>query len=101
MEAEALPPLRLDASIVRLMVETAEGSAGERRHVFGGLNRFLAWCRRQKLIEHNICDDLDRDERPKPGKGDGARGTRPVYIVLPIYSIRLLLDLTQPRVAVT
>ena len=44
------------------------GSAGERRHIFGGLNRLLAWCRRQRLIEHNPCDDLDRDERPKPGR---------------------------------
>jgi integrase len=54
--------------MIRLMVETAEGSAGERRHVFGALSRFLTWCRKQRLIEHNPCDDFDRAERPKPGK---------------------------------
>ena len=32
------------------------------------LSRFLSWCRKQRLIEHNPCDDLDRDERPKPGR---------------------------------
>ena len=67
LKAEALEPARLEASMVRLMVETAEGSAGERRHIFGGLSRFLAWARRQGLIAHNPCDALDRGERPKPG----------------------------------
>jgi integrase len=68
MKAEALAPSRLGPSMIRLMVETAEGSAGERRHVFGALSRFLTWCRKQRLIEHNPCDDFDRAERPKPGK---------------------------------
>ena len=68
MEAEALAPSRLGGSTIRLMVETAEGSAGERKHVFDELSRFLSWCRRQGLVEHNPCDALDRDERPKPGK---------------------------------
>ena len=68
MEAEALAPSRLGVSTIRLMVETAEGSAGERKHVFDELSRFLSWCRRQGLVEHNPCDALDRDERPKPGK---------------------------------
>jgi integrase len=66
--AEALAPARLGAGAVRILVETAPGSAGERRHVFGALSRFLSWCKRQRLIEHNPCDDLERDERPKPGK---------------------------------
>jgi integrase len=68
LNAEALTPPRLGASMIRVMVETADGSAGERRHVFGALSRFLSWCRRQELVEHNPCDALDRDERPKPGK---------------------------------
>jgi integrase len=68
MEAENLALSRLDASMIRLMLETAEGSAGELRHVFGGLSRFLSWCRKQSLIEHNPCDYFDRNERPKPGK---------------------------------
>jgi integrase len=68
MRAETLALSRLDASMIRLMVETAEGSAGERRHVFGALSRFLWWCRKQRLIERNPCDDFDQSERPKPGK---------------------------------
>jgi hypothetical protein len=36
--------------------------------VFGGLGRFLCWCRKNGLVEHHLCDDLDRDERPKPRK---------------------------------
>ena len=68
MRAETLALSWLDPSMIRLMVETAEGSAGERRHVFGALFRFLSWCRKQRLIEHNPCDDFDRSERPKPGK---------------------------------
>jgi integrase len=68
MKAETLALADVSVSVVRLLVETSPGSAGERRHVFGGLNRFLSWARRQGLIEHNPCDDLDRDERPKPGR---------------------------------
>ena len=68
MRAETLALGQLDVRVIRLMVETAEGSAGERRHVFGALCRFLSWCRKQCLIEHNPCDDLDRNERPKAGK---------------------------------
>jgi integrase len=68
MKAEALAPARLGVSSIRLMVETAEGSAGERKHVFDELSRFLAWCCRQGLIAHNPCAALGRDERPKPGK---------------------------------
>ena len=68
MKAEALAPWRLGASTIRLMIETAAGSAGERRHVFAALSRFLSWCKKQRQIEHNPCDDLDRNERPKPGK---------------------------------
>jgi integrase len=68
MKAEKLALTRLDSSVILLMIETAEGSAGERRHVFGALSRFLSWSRRQKLIEHNPCDDIERNERPKPGK---------------------------------
>src|ERR1700733_1300898 len=68
MSAEALEPSRLGVSMIRIMVETAEGSAGERRHIFGALSRFLSWCRIQELVEHNPCDALDRSERPKPGR---------------------------------
>jgi integrase len=68
MDTEAIPPSELSVCAVRLMIETADGSAAERKHVFGALSRFLSWCRKQRLIEHNPCDDLDREERPKPGK---------------------------------
>jgi integrase len=68
MEANALGLSAIDARSVRLLIETMPGSDGERRHVFGGLNKVLTWCRREGLIDHNPCDVLDRSERPKPGK---------------------------------
>src|SRR5580658_10317991 len=51
-----------------MMVETMPGSQAERRHCFGGLDRFLTWCRKQDLVESNVCVDLDAEDRPKPGK---------------------------------
>jgi hypothetical protein len=68
MEAGWLLPSAVDARAVRLLVETMPRSDGERRHVFSGLSKFLTWCRRQGLIDHNPCDALDRSERPKPGR---------------------------------
>jgi integrase len=68
MQAEATPLAAINVRMVRLLLETMLGSQAERRQVYGGLSRFLTWCRRQQLIERNPCDDLDRDERPKPGK---------------------------------
>jgi hypothetical protein len=67
MKAEALPLSGIDARMIRLMVETMPGSQSERRHCFGGLDRFLTWCRKQDLVERNVCVDLDADDRPKPG----------------------------------
>jgi integrase len=67
MQAEALPLGAINARLVRLLIETVPGSQAERRQIYGGLTRFLTWCRRRELIERNPCDDLDRDERPKPG----------------------------------
>jgi integrase len=54
--------------MIRLLNETVPGSADQRRHVFGGLNRFLAWCCRQELLKANPCANLDRRDRPGPGK---------------------------------
>ena len=68
MKAEALPLSGIDARMIRLMVETMPGSQAERRHCFGGLDRFLTWCRKTGLVERNVGDDLDADDRPKPGK---------------------------------
>ena len=68
MKAEALPLSGIDARMIRLMVETTPGSQAERRHCFGGLDRFLTWCRKTGLVERNVGDDLDADDRPKPGK---------------------------------
>jgi integrase len=68
MSALALPLAVIDVRMIRVLVETAPGADAQRRHIFGGLNRFLGWCRKQGLIERNPCADLDRDERPKPGK---------------------------------
>jgi integrase len=68
MNANALPLAAIDVRMVRLLVETAPGSDAQRRHVYGGLNRFLKWCRKQGCIEANPCDALDRSDRPRPGR---------------------------------
>jgi hypothetical protein len=67
MQAESLPLSAISERMVRLAIETMKGSDGERHIVFNKLNRFLAWCRKQGLIEHNPCDGLDREDRPKLG----------------------------------
>jgi integrase len=68
MRAEALPLAAIDVRMVRLLFETMTGSQAEKYQVHGGLRRFLTWARRQELIAVNVCDALERDERPKPGK---------------------------------
>jgi integrase len=68
MQAEPLALHTIDARMINLMLETMTGSDGERYLVFSKLSRFLAWCRKQGLIEHNPCDLFDRDERPKQGQ---------------------------------
>ena len=68
MRAESLPLAAIGAPMVRLMIETMPGSQAEKRMVFGCLDRFLVWCRRQGLVEVNVCDSLDSDERPRPAK---------------------------------
>jgi integrase len=65
MKAETLTLAAVSPAMARLMLETMTGSDGERYLVFRGLARFLAWCRKQELIELNVCDALDRDERPR------------------------------------
>jgi integrase len=65
MKAETLTLAALSPAMARVMLETMTGSDGERYLVFRGLARFLAWCRKQELIELNVCDALDRDERPR------------------------------------
>jgi integrase len=64
-------PLALAAitpATVRVMVETITGSDDERNLVFREFSRFMTWCVKQTLVERNICDDLDRDERPRGGQ---------------------------------
>jgi len=68
MKAETLPLSQLDASMIRLTIEIAEGSAGERRHVFGGLSRFCDWLVEERMINANPCASVPRRARPKPGK---------------------------------
>jgi integrase len=67
MNCSASPLASVDVRTVRMLVETTPGSDAQRRHIYGGLNRFLSWCRKQGLIETNPCDALDRSDRPKPG----------------------------------
>ena len=68
MKAGPLALAAIDPAMVRVMVETMAGSDGERHLVFRGLDRFLAWCVKQGLVEHNVCDELDRHERPRGGQ---------------------------------
>jgi integrase len=68
MKAESFTLAAIDERMVRLMIETMVGSEAERHLVFRGLNRFLAWSRKQGLVELNVCDELDRDERPRNGQ---------------------------------
>lgn len=58
----------LEPATVRLMIETMAGSDGERNLVFREFSRFMSWCVKQELVERNICDDLDREERPRGGQ---------------------------------
>ena len=68
MKAESLALPAIDTRMVRLMVETMVGSDAERHLVFRGLNRFLAWTHKQGLVELNVCDGLERDEKPRGGQ---------------------------------
>jgi integrase len=68
MRAETLPLAAIDVRMARLMFETMTGSQAEKYQVHSGLRRFQTWARRQGLISVNVCDALERDERPKPGK---------------------------------
>ena len=68
MRAETSPLAAISLPMVRLLFETMTGSQGEKQQVHSGLRRFLTWARRQGLVEINVCDLLERDERPKPGK---------------------------------
>jgi integrase len=69
LNAEALAPDAIDAAGLRRMLDDLDASDAERRHVFGGLQRFMSWCCKRALATGNPCDGFDRDERPKPGKG--------------------------------
>jgi integrase len=68
MRAETLPFAAIDVRTARLLFETMTGSQAEKYQVHSGLRRFLTWARRQDLVAVNVCDLLERDERPKPGK---------------------------------
>jgi integrase len=68
MNVAALPVAAVSVPMVRLLAETVPGSGAERVHVYGALNRFMGWCRKQSLIETNPCDALDRHDRPRPSK---------------------------------
>ena len=65
MKAESLTLAALTPAMVRVMLETMQGSDGERDLVFRGLDRFLSWCVKQGLVETNPCATLDRDEKPR------------------------------------
>ena len=64
---DAVALAAIDTPAVRLMIDAVDSSAFERHHVFGELNRFLAWCVKRELISVNPCSGIDRDDRPRPG----------------------------------
>jgi integrase len=68
MKAGPLALAAITPAMVRVMLETMAGSDGERNLVFHELDRLMAWCRKQGLIEHNPCDDIGRDERPRSAR---------------------------------
>jgi integrase len=68
MKAEASPIASIDVRAVRLMLDATKGSDSERRHVFGALSRFMAWCVKHELIESNPCLEIDHEDRPRPGR---------------------------------
>jgi integrase len=68
MRAETAPLAAIDLRTTRLLFETMTGSQAEKCQVHSGLRRFLTWARRQGLVEVNVCDLLERDERPRPSK---------------------------------
>jgi integrase len=68
MNVGAQPISSISTSMVRLLIEQTPGSGAQRQHVYGSLNRFMTWARKQGLIEVNPCSDLDRADRPRPSK---------------------------------
>jgi hypothetical protein len=65
MKAGSLALAEIEPPMARVMLETMKGAEGERHLVFRGLSRFLAWCCKHGLVERNVCDEFDRDERPR------------------------------------
>jgi hypothetical protein len=68
LRAGDLPLTGIDATLIRVMLETMNGSGAERTHVYGAFRRFMGWCCRQGLIAHNPCDDISADERALKGQ---------------------------------
>ena len=88
MNALALPIASLDVRTVRLLAETAPGSDAQRRHIYGALNRFPDVVpHRQGLVSRNVCDALDRQDRPKP-----ARARDPVPSLKTLRAIRVAAE---------
>ena len=68
MNAAELPIGSITTAMVRVLIEVTPGSGAQRQHVYGSLNRFMSWARKQGLIEGNPCSDLDRADRPRPSR---------------------------------
>jgi integrase len=68
MNAAELPIGSITTAMVRVLIEVTPGSGAQRQHVYGSLNRFMSWVRKQGLIEGNPCSDLDRTDRPRPSR---------------------------------
>ena len=68
MRAERLPLTAIDATQIRVMLATMDGSGAERAHVYGAFRRFTGWCRRKGLLESDPCADIGADEKPRRGR---------------------------------
>ncbi len=68
MGGGAIALTAIDTRAVRLMIDAVDSSQFERHHVFGELDRFMAWCVKRELIPINPCLGIDRDDRPRPGR---------------------------------
>ncbi len=92
MEVGGLAVDRLDAGVVRALIRTMDGSAAEVRHAYGALSRFCGWMVEETFVAANVCEEIPRKLRPKPGKDRG--------YVPPIAQLRAIWEVVADEDAV-
>ena len=68
MNAAALPVAAVGVPMVRLLASNPWPLTTLSGRLYGVLNGFMGWCRKQGLVGTNPCDALDRHDRPRPSK---------------------------------